>query len=462
MSEFDFPPVPPQSSPQDVSFDLSGTPASQVLIATRVDGDPARRFTISAGGTLSWGDGTNSPDVAMARNAAGSLSITGVTGGPQLRMIYDATWYVDFQVTPWVAGAGTLFSIIPKTKAFPNAFCQWIMQGSDFCMSYEGDSVNGQGVPNFTIRGPASSGYAASSGPGFNLYNNASVLNGKLWAMYLNDQVLTFQLINDANNSTNNWMTVTRSALVLTNITLGTHLYSGSDGNLDLGQTANRWKAVYFATQAIGPQGALATPTYTFTGATTYGLYFASGIGPALQYNSSLRAAANSSGWGIYNAGTLQFSGGTGAPDTFIARDAANIISILNANAAQAFRVYAGNGDNLGIVTVNETLTIAAAATTVAVTSIPAGAILLAVSVRVTTVIPTAVTFAYATTVGGTTLNTAAVSSAANSTDPGTAAGASYRAAATTVTITPNLTPGAATGVVRLCYKYLLSTPPTS
>lgn len=157
------------------------------------------------------------------------------------------------------------------------------------------------------------------------------------------------------------------------------------------------------------------------------------------------------------------FALGLASPDVLLARDAANTLALKNANLPQEYRVYAGNGGFISNVkTATESLTIAAAATTVGATSIPAGAILLGVSVRVTTAIPTAATFTVTTTVGATALNTAAVSTTLNSTDPGTAAGASFRAAATTVTITPNLTPAAATGVVRLQYYYLQVTPATS
>lgn len=119
-------------------------------------------------------------------------------------------------------------------------------------------------------------------------------------------------------------------------------------------------------------------------------------------------------------------------------------------------------GQTLTILQAMELLTIAAAATTVTAMSIPAGAIVLSVSVRVTTVIPTAATF---TVIGNTTttvFNTAAVSTAATSTDVGTAAGAFYNAAAQTIRITPNLTPGAATGVVRITVAYIQITPSTS
>jgi hypothetical protein len=137
-----------------------------------------------------------------------------------------------------------------------------------------------------------------------------------------------------------------------------------------------------------------------------------------------------------------------GSPGTFIQSG-----SVISGGA---------NGQTLAILALTELLTIAAAATSVTTLSIPAGAIVLAVSVRVTVVIPTAATF---TVIGNTTttvFDTAAVSTAVNSTDRGTAAGAFYNASAQTVRITPNLTPGANTGRVRVTVFYFSSTPPTS
>lgn len=205
------------------------------------------------------------------------------------------------------------------------------------------------------------------------------------------------------------------------------------------------------AVMDVGTVGLVQTKR-TDTAATTYTAHGYDGTSAVIRMNSTgLLSWTNSS----TTANTTQ--------DVILARDGAGILALKNGNTAQESRIYAGNGGFLSNVkSVTESLTIAAAATTVGATSIPAGAILLAVSVRVTTVIPTAATFTYATTVGGTTLSTVATSTAATSTNAGTAAGASYRAAATTITITPNLTPGTATGVVRLHYYYLLVTPPTS
>ncbi len=212
--------------------------------------------------------------------------------------------------------------------------------------------------------------------------------------------------------------------------------------------------------------GLVGSPSIAFASSPSTGIYQrVSGATIDFTVGGTAQGEVRSDGYAITGGNSYQWNSGVigSGSDLFLFRDAANTLALKNANSAQEFRVYAGNGGFISQVkSVTESLTIAAAATTVSATTIPAGAILLGVAVRVTTVIPTAATFTVTTTVGGTTLNTAAVSTAANSTDPGTAAGASYRAAATTVTITPNLTPAAATGVVRLQYYYLQVTPPTS
>lgn len=67
--------------------------------------------------------------------------------------------------------------------------------------------------------------------------------------------------------------------------------------------------------------------------------------------------------------------------------------------------------------------------------------------------------------VGSTTVSTTNISTAAGTTDPGTLKGSFYNSTTQGVqgvTITPNSTPGAATGVVRVTVTYYLITPPTS
>lgn len=128
-----------------------------------------------------------------------------------------------------------------------------------------------------------------------------------------------------------------------------------------------------------------------------------------------------------------------------------------------ALGVTGANGQLAQIKSLSELTTIAAAASTDTAIQMPAGAIVLAVSVRVTTLIPTAATFTVGDSGSAARFNTgASVLVAAGTTDKGTKAGAYYNAGALAVRITPNLTPAAATGVVRVTIHYLDVTPPTS
>lgn len=122
----------------------------------------------------------------------------------------------------------------------------------------------------------------------------------------------------------------------------------------------------------------------------------------------------------------------------------------------------ATNGQRIGFKSLTELTTIAAAATTDTVIQMPAAAIILAVSVRVTVAIPTATNFTVGDSGSAARFSTAAVSSAANSTDKGTKAGAYYNAGALAVRITPDATPAANTGRVRVTIHYIEVTPPTS
>jgi hypothetical protein len=116
----------------------------------------------------------------------------------------------------------------------------------------------------------------------------------------------------------------------------------------------------------------------------------------------------------------------------------------------------------------SELLTIAAAATTdTSGNLLPANSYIESVVVRVTTVIPTAATF----TVGDATIPgrfATGVAVAAGTTAVGlihvdqTGTSGPRQTAAAKVRITPNLTPGAATGVVRITVFYRTYTAPTS
>lgn len=121
------------------------------------------------------------------------------------------------------------------------------------------------------------------------------------------------------------------------------------------------------------------------------------------------------------------------------------------------------NGQILSMCqTLTELTTIAAAASTDTTIQMPANSVVLAVSVRVTVVIPTAVSFTVGDSGSAARFSTAAVSTAATSTDAGTKAGAYYNATALSVRITPNAQPADNSGRVRVSIFYYTSTPPTS
>jgi hypothetical protein len=135
---------------------------------------------------------------------------------------------------------------------------------------------------------------------------------------------------------------------------------------------------------------------------------------------------------------------------------------VLGPTAPSTIGSLPSHGQTFTILQAEELLTIAASATSVTTMIVPAGAVILSVSVRVTTAIPTATTFTVTGTGSATVFNTAAVSVALNSTDVGTAAGSFYNASAQTIKITPNGTPADNTGRVRISVTYYLVTPPTS
>lgn len=143
-----------------------------------------------------------------------------------------------------------------------------------------------------------------------------------------------------------------------------------------------------------------------------------------------------------------------------------------DASRSRMFRVDANGdvysagrstGQFLGIKSLTELTTVAAAATTDTAIQIPANAVVFAVSVRVTVVIPTAATFTVTGTSSATQFDVAGgVAVAAGTTDVGTRNTPYKNGSAQTIRITPNLTPADNTGRVRVTIHYYEITPPTS
>ncbi len=118
-------------------------------------------------------------------------------------------------------------------------------------------------------------------------------------------------------------------------------------------------------------------------------------------------------------------------------------------------------GSYLNIKQLTELTVIAAAATTTTTIQIPANSIVLAVSVRVTVIIPTAATFDYGVT-GTADRYGNDIAVAAGTTSPGILVAPVAYTSAISILITPNLTPADNSGRVRVTIHYIDCTPPTS
>lgn len=226
--------------------------------------------------------------------------------------------------------------------------------------------------------------------------------------------------------------------------------------------------------------GSLATPsvrvgTNTATGicatSDATGLMFASNGNALVQmYANPAAGLAVITGYPIGFAPSTSTATLFNSPDVAISRLGAGVLGIgtgahgsfAGTAKAVAYQQADANGQILAVQSLTELTTIAAAASTDTTIQMPAGAIILAVDVRVTVVIPTAATFTVGDSGSAARFSTAAVSSAANSTDKGTKAGAYYNASALEVRITPNAQPADATGRVRVTIHYIAVTPATS
>jgi hypothetical protein len=121
------------------------------------------------------------------------------------------------------------------------------------------------------------------------------------------------------------------------------------------------------------------------------------------------------------------------------------------------------NGQLLNVKTLTELTTVAAAASTDTSIQMPAGAIILAVSTRVTVAFPTAATTTIGDSGSAARFNTGSnMLTAAGTTNAGTKAGAYYNASALSVRITPDTPPANNSGRIRVTIHYIDVTAATS
>lgn len=146
-------------------------------------------------------------------------------------------------------------------------------------------------------------------------------------------------------------------------LTGGGHWIPSGNNQYDIGSDTTTVRNLYLGTQGVGAVGSVGTPSWTFAGALTTGLYYSGtagfiGVANGIRVENGTAAApsysfATATGSGmalagtgpsIYNAGTLSTTflanGINIGGDCFVMRDAANTLAQRNSTTAQAFRVY--------------------------------------------------------------------------------------------------------------------------
>lgn len=214
--------------------------------------------------------------------------------------------------------------------------------------------------------------------------------------------------------------------------------------------------AVTSTVPILAGDGSASAPSYSFASDPTYGVY---------KTATALRITIAGSNSHLFTSSGF-FIRSDSAAIMFGANDDVTL-SRLSATALGLNGSLSHTGANgqafADVQSLTELTTIAAAPTTDTTIQMPANSVVLGVSVRVTTVIPTATSFSVGDSGSATRFSTANVSVAAGSTDPGTKAGAYYNASALSIRLTMNGgTPAANTGRVRVTIYYYTITPPTS
>jgi len=213
---------------------------------------------------------------------------------------------------------------------------------------------------------------------------------------------------------------------------------------------------------SLAGAGSVTAPSYSFTGDADTGWYSPGAGELTATVNGVNQFDISNNQFRMVSTANLGWSSGDpvlAASDTILTRLGAGDLGL---NGSLSHTAGANGQVFKDVQSLTELTTIAAAATTDTTIQMPAGAVVLAVSVRVTVIIPTAATFTVGDSGSAARFSTAAVTVAAGSTDAGTKAGAYYNASALSIRITPNLTPANNSGRVRVTIYYYTVTPATS
>jgi hypothetical protein len=233
-----------------------------------------------------------------------------------------------------------------------------------------------------------------------------------------------------------NAASATWTQLIVSNSTNG----AGSSANIVVSNNAGTDTAKY---------GCIGINSDTFSGTAC------SGDLPTATY---VTCATGDLAIGTITANAVHLFAGYAVTDA-ITISSANVPSLFNANLMSAATT---TGQLCQVKSLTEITTIAAAAYTDTGIQIPAGAIVLGVTVRVTAAVTCTSTLTVGVAGSTAAFSTAAVAKTLNAVDKGTKAGAFYSATLQSVRITPDTTPSDNTGRVRVTIHYLELTAPTS
>lgn len=226
------------------------------------------------------------------------------------------------------------------------------------------------------------------------------------------------------------------------------------------GMFTNNGSQIVFSLPGAFPDGSASAPSITFASTLTTGFYTNNNSLLGVHTGTVTFRTTNTG----FQIGTLQFgSTASASVDLIVARDAANTLAQRNGNADQTRRLGGANGTATDDRTIGTLLSALSGATATATNLIPAGTLVLGVTVRVTTLIEGATSFDIG---DGSDVDRwgASIAVAANTTTSiadFTIASPIYYAAATSVVLTANGSNFTA-GAVRVILHCLRVTAPTS
>jgi hypothetical protein len=360
------------------------------------------------------------------------------------------------QIQAGIAGGGTVVATRGTNLAPAIAAANWTCGAGWDCsvagtLNKNADGL-GTAVPNPTLTIVAGTTYEVIVTVGALTVADGATLGLGGEAGYLLNAAGTHTFYITATTTGNLIITPTPTATRFTITAVTVKALTDGTGDVTIDGNLTVRSPSYFRAPVLLPNGTYTAPGMAWMNAPSTGMYYTQNtinwaVGGALSAHMSV---SNLSLDSVAASITLY--------DTNLYRDAANTLAQKNGNADQFSRLYGANGSHWERGVNSELVTIAAAASTDTTGDLlPADAVIEAVVVRVTTVIPTAATF----TVGDAT--TAARFATGVAVAAGTTAvGLLHRnpadadvagpvqAAAAKVRITPNASPGAATGVVRV------------